>query len=414
MILGDYIMTEENETMAPADYFKEKKYVIVDSAVPVDICQNLSDYILKLVEDKKTVKDPQCPLSESFYGDSMLDILLEDVRPTIEKATGLNLIPTYSYARKYLPGDELKPHLDRESCEISATITLGYEGNLWPIHVSTDNKVENDIGEILIDVGSMIVYRGTEINHWREPYTQGKWQCQVFLHYVDADGPHKDLKYDGREALGVKKTLDSKNFNNDESSDFCWIFGYAPQNKLLYLTRENVLSAPLIDSIILHGSKNTELAKIGGLNSGNEGIVDKKIRNVSHSWLPFDKFDWLYSLLEEEIRNMNWLNFKYVLNQMEKIDYLEYYAGEESGKYDAHIDGGINSNRKLSFSVLLSDPSEYDGGDLIIYEGKNPMIVPKRQGMITFFPSNVLHEVTPVTRGVRRSIVSWVHGPVFC
>lgn len=414
MILGDYIMTEENENMIPADYFKEKKYVIVDSAVPVDICQNLSDYILKLVEDKKTVKDPQCPLSESFYGDSMLDILLEDVRPTIEKATGLNLIPTYSYARKYLPGDELKPHLDRESCEISATITLGYEGNLWPIHVSTDNKVENDIGEILIDVGSMVVYRGMEINHWREPYTQGKWQCQIFLHYVDADGPHKDFKYDGREALGVKKTLDSKNFNNDESSDFCWIFGYAPQNKLLYLTRENVLSAPLIDSIILHGSKNTELAKIGGLNSGNEGIVDKKIRNVSHSWLPFDKFDWLYSLLEEEIRNMNWLNFKYVLNQMEKIDYLEYYAGEESGKYDAHIDGGINSNRKLSFSVLLSDPSEYDGGDLIIYEGKNPMIVPKRQGMITFFPSNVLHEVTPVTRGVRRSIVSWVHGPVFC
>ena len=414
MLLGDYMMTEENEIMTPAEYFKEKKYAIVDSAVPVDICQNLSGYILKLVEDKKTTKDPQCPLSESIYGNSMLDILLEDVRPTIEKATGLNLTPTYSYARKYLPGDELKPHLDRESCEISATITLGYEGNLWPIHVSTDSKVENDIGEILIDVGSMVIYKGMEINHWREPYTQGKWQCQVFLHYVDADGPHKDLKYDGRETLGVKKTLDSKNFNNDESSDFCWIFGYAPHDKLLYLTRENVLSAPLIDSIILHGSKNTELAKIGGLNSGNEGIVDKKIRNVSHSWLPFDKFDWLYSLLEEEIRNMNWLNFKYVLNQMEKIDYLEYYAGEESGKYDAHIDGGINSNRKLSFSVLLSDPSEYDGGDLIIYEGKNSMIVPKRQGMITFFPSNVLHEVTPVTRGVRRSIVSWVHGPVFC
>ena len=76
-------MAEENEIMTPAEYFKEKKYAIVDSAVPVDICQNLSDYILKLVEDKKTVKDPQCPLSESFYGDSMLDILLEFVRQTI-------------------------------------------------------------------------------------------------------------------------------------------------------------------------------------------------------------------------------------------------------------------------------------------------------------------------------------------
>ena len=408
MLLGDYIMAEENELMTPADYFKEKKYAILDSAVPVDICQNLSGYILKLAEDKKTTKDPQCPLSESVYGDSMLDILLEDVRPTIEKATGLNLIPTYSYARKYVPGDELKPHTDREACEISATITLGFDGDVWPIHVSTDDKVENDIGEILIDVGSMVVYRGMEINHWREPYTQGKWQCQVFLHYVDADGPHKDLKYDGREALGTTKTVNS---NDEQECNFTWIFGYAPQNKCLYITKEDVLSAPLIDSIILHGSKNTELAKIGeNLN----GVVNKKIRNASHSWLPFDKFDWLYSLLEEEIRNMNWLNFKYVLYSMEKIDYLEYHAGEEAGMYEAHIDGGINSNRKLSFSVLLSDPSEYDGGDLLIYEAKAPIVVPKRQGMITFFPSNVLHEVTPVTRGVRRSIVSWIHGPVFC
>jgi len=404
-------MTEENENMIPADYFKEKKYVIVDSAVPVDICQNLSDYILKLVEDNKTTKDEQCPLSESVYGNSMLDILLEDLRPTIEKATGLNLIPTYSYARKYLPGDELKPHLDRPSCEISATITLGYEGGLWPIHVSTDDKIENDIGEILIDVGSMVVYRGEEINHWREPYTQGKWQCQVFLHYVDADGPHKDLKYDGRKALGTTKTAHS---NDDQQCDSSWIFGYAPQNKYLYMTREGVLSQPLIDSIILYGSKNTELAKVGGDTSGVVGVVDKKIRNVSHSWLPYDKFDWLYSLIEEEIKNINWLNYKYVLNFMEKIDYLEYHAGDEAGKYEAHLDGGINSNRKLSFSVLLSDPSEYDGGNLIIYEAKVPVTLPKRQGMITFFPSNVLHEVTPVTRGIRRSIVSWIHGPVFC
>lgn len=402
-------MTEDTKFETSSEYFKEKKYTIVDSAVPKDICENLTAYILDLVENNKTIKDPQCPLSESIYGDPMLDVLLEDVRPTIERATGLNLIPTYSYARKYVPGDELKPHTDREACEISATLTLGYEGDLWPIHVSTDDKVENDIGEILIEVGSMVVYRGMEINHWREPYTQGKWQCQVFLHYVDADGPHKNLKYDGRESLGTTKTADS---NNDiQKHNYSWTFGYAPQDKNLFITKEDVLSSPLIDSIILHGSRNTELARIG---EGSRGIVDTKIRNVSHSWLPIDKFEWLYSLLEEEIKNINWLNFKYVLNHMEMIDYLEYHAGDEAGKYEAHLDGSINSNRKLSFSVLLSDPSEYEGGDLIVYEGKSPLIVPKKRGMITFFPSNVLHEVTPVTRGVRRSIVSWIHGPVFC
>jgi len=395
-------MTEESIFTASAEYFKEKKYAIVDSAVPIDICESLTHHMLKLVEENKTIKDPQCPFSESIYGDPLLDILLEDVRSTIEKATGLNLIPTYSYARKYLPGDELKPHTDREACEISATLTLGYEGNIWPIHVSTDNTVENDIGEINIDVGSMVIYRGMEINHWREPYTQGNWQCQVFLHYVDADGPHKDLKYDKRDDLGVKPMT--------KNELTCWSFGFDPNKKFLFTTKTDFLLPHFIDSIILYGSKETEPALVGD----DIGKLDKKIRNVSHTWLPFDKFAWLYESVEEVVKEANWLNFRYVLTHMEKIDYLEYHAGEESGKYISHIDGSINSTRKLSFSVLLSDPSEYEGGDLIIYEGTIPIKIEKRKGMITFFPSNVLHEVTPVTKGVRRSIVSWVHGPYFC
>lgn len=407
-------MTEDNITSA--EYFKKNKYTIVDSAVPLDICQNLTTYILDLVENKKTTKDKQCPLSESIYGDPMIDILLEDFRPTLEEATGLKLIPTYSYARKYMPGDELKPHTDREACEISATLTLGYEGDLWPIHVSTDNTVENDIGEILIDVGSMVIYRGMEINHWREPYTQGKWQCQVFLHYVDADGPHKDLKYDGRTALGtepVKNNIKTKNIN-----PAMWGFGIASEEKYLYMFKENIIQRPLIENIIAYGQGKLYDATIGR-NKADESL-NKSVRNVSHCWLPFDRFDWLYELIELEIRNMNWLNFKFNLDGMEMIDYLEYHAGADEeenehkhGKYIKHVDGSINSKRKLSFSVLLSDPSEFEGGDLLIWTGHNAETIQKKQGMITFFPSNVIHEVTPVTKGIRRSMVSWIHGPHF-
>lgn len=408
-------MTEDAliEKEDSVEYFKEKKYLVLDSVVPVDICETLTAHILKLSEEGKMIKDKQCPLSGSIYGDKLLDVLLEDVRPIIEKSTGLNLIPTYSYARKYAPGDELKPHLDRAACEISATLTLGYDGKVWPIHVSLDETTDNDIGEIEIDVGSMVIYRGMEINHWREPYKEGNWQCQVFLHYVDADGPHKDLKYDHRESLGATKdeNIDSS-FNNTQSF---WQFGFLPQDKYVYVTKENAISKPLIESIVSYAHTQ------GGLGPALIGTeknptIDTEIRNVSHCWLDFDRFDWLYRLIETEIKEVNWLNYKFNLDRMELIDYLEYNAGGEHGhgKYSQHIDGTINGNRKLTFSILLSDPNEFEGGDLILYTDSNrPNFIPKKQGMITFFPSFLLHEVTPVTKGIRRSIVSWIHGPQF-
>jgi hypothetical protein len=56
-----------------------------------------------------------------------------------------------------------------------------------------------------MQVGDAVLYRGMEVEHWREKYTEGQWQAQVFLHYVDADGPHADQKYDGRTSLGLPK-----------------------------------------------------------------------------------------------------------------------------------------------------------------------------------------------------------------
>jgi PKHD-type hydroxylase len=186
----------------------------------------------------------------------------------------------------------------------------------------------------------------------------------------------------------------------------------------LFTTKHNVLTPPLIDSIVSYAQDKLFDAKVGS-GPTNE-MLDKKVRNVSHCWLPFEDFDWLYRVLETEIRDVNWINFKFNLNRMEAVDYLEYHAGTDDdpdhshGKYVAHVDGSVNSTRKLSFSVLLSDPSEFDGGDLLIYDSHTPYTAEKRKGTITFFPSNCLHEVKPVTRGVRRSIVSWVHGPQFC
>ena len=67
--------------------------------------------------------------------------------------------------------------------------------------------------------------------------------------------------------------------------------------------------------------------------------------------------------------------------------------------------------RKLSFTLQLTDPSEYEGGQTMIHNAKEPWAIPQTKGTITFFPSYTLHEVLPVTKGTRKALVGWVHGP---
>jgi PKHD-type hydroxylase len=69
--------------------------------------------------------------------------------------------------------------------------------------------------------------------------------------------------------------------------------------------------------------------------------------------------------------------------------------------------------RKLSLTIQLSDPFSYNGGELHLFTGNEPTIIPKEQGKLISFPSYVLHEVTPVTKGERYSLVAWITGPQF-
>jgi hypothetical protein len=90
-----------------------------------------------------TWTDQQVPNTYSHYSDMVMETLLMKVLPRMQKETGLQLIPTYSYARLYKKGDILKRHKDRPSCEISTTINLG--GAPWPIFIDdtgSDNVVD--------------------------------------------------------------------------------------------------------------------------------------------------------------------------------------------------------------------------------------------------------------------------------
>ena len=161
-----------------------------------------------------TWKDKQIPNTYSHYADFVMETLLVKMLPVMKEHTGLDLLPTYSYARAYKKGDILKRHKDRPSCEISTTLNLG--GDKWSIFIDptgSDNVIDEYKNihkpnapkgdKVILDVGDMLVYSGCDLEHWREPF-EGNICGQVFLHYNHLNGKYSSKnKFDGRPMLGL-------------------------------------------------------------------------------------------------------------------------------------------------------------------------------------------------------------------
>jgi PKHD-type hydroxylase len=106
--------------------------------------------------------------------------------------------------------------------------------------------------------------------------------------------------------------------------------------------------------------------------------------------------------------------WNYLLSSQEATQ-LGRYKSSDEGHYDWHMDASApkdGTQRKLSISILLSDPSEFEGGELQ-FKGMEDQKVLTKQGSIVVFPSFIEHKITPVTKGVRYSAVTWVSGPAF-
>jgi hypothetical protein len=362
--------------------FDKNGYVHLKDFLNKDNCKELTKVLKELVDQKKTHHDEQCPTSEAIHGNETFDQLLLDLLPHFEKACGKKLYPTYSYARLYKPGEELKKHTDRPACEISATVTLGFEGDVWSIFMA-GNKVD-------MQVGDAVLYRGMDLEHWREKYTEGKWQAQVFLHYVDADGPHADQKYDGRSSLGEVKP----NFNNEVITPIA-VF-------------ENHLTSDFCDKLISVYSQDTidkELPYIGI----TEGTIDKTVRNTERVLLPQNV--GIGATLASTALNANSYWWKYNITHSNQTELLIY---KPDGHYAAHIDTfheHSDNVRKLTALAFLND--DFEGGKFYIQTSHERYYPPQKKGTIVVFPSYMLHGVEPVTKGIRYSVVSWMAGPYF-
>ena len=212
--------------------FKKNKYQVIRGAVSKEVAEIGFKYLQisaeadhwmlqnSVTHTSNTLvgnfKDKQVPNSYAKYADRFMETLLIKTIPTMEKKTGLKLIPTYSYCRLYRKGNILKRHKDRPSWEISTTLKLG--GDPWPIFIDPtgSNNVIDEYKNIhkpnapkgnKVDLkpGDMLIYSGCELEHWREPF-EGKLCGQVFLHYNHANGPFaKSNLYDKRPMLGIVK-----------------------------------------------------------------------------------------------------------------------------------------------------------------------------------------------------------------
>lgn len=388
-----------------AEIFETNRYVHLEGFLDKKNCEELTHALKNEIKDRGW-NDIQCPKSKSIRDSMTFDKLLVDLLPYFEQASGLKLLPTYAYARLYEPGEILRIHRDRPSCEISATVTLGFDGDVWPIYIGkpsdiptecsrideTDNTIYADnVSEIKMEVGDAMLYRGCEMYHWRDEYKEGKWQAQVFLHYVDANGPHKEWIYDKRGKLNLPVT------KNDDLTT--WIY-------------DDVLTEKDCDMLIkLYTQAPDESAGIGG---GTKGTVDKSIRNVNKVILPVHK--GIGARLAAVGLDANAQRWKFDIKKANQAEFLKYPAG--GGRYKGHLDTFLSKDeknqeecRKLTVLAFLND--DFKGGKFFLQTGHEKFYPPQKKGTVLVFPSFLLHGVEDVEEGERYSVVCWLVGPWF-
>jgi PKHD-type hydroxylase len=167
-----------------------------------------------------------------------------------------------------------------------------------------------------------------------------------------------------------------------------------------------------IDKIVSIGDSLT----IKSASVGPDSKVEEAVRSSKIGWINltpetnfiYDRIAFIARQLNGEFFNLDIWGF------VEDFQYTIYDGKDDH--YTWHLDRGgnaTNAPRKLSLVIQLSDPSEYEGGDLEIFDAPVPTQVTKQKGLVVAFPSFILHRVTPVTKGIRKTLVVWLAGPQF-
>jgi len=421
-----------------AQSFKDNRYIYLSDVISTDQANTLSDALFDLHEQGLTEKESQCPLSDSIYNAPILNELLDRLCKPLSAHVGMELEPSYCYARIYRKGEVLKPHTDRPACEISGTMTLGHDvaSPIWPIFMGKNE--EDNIGtQIKVKVGDMLMYHGCELNHWRPEY-KGEWQTQVFFHYVRKDGYNNDhagdkVRINQNNVTSLNKGVTSLNKSEpppkkDDSitepsfkSLSRWIYqigshdDISPGIATVHDPDKGVGFTPEECQLIIseYESDYSSKATIGNTGAGE---LNEQIRKVDEYTIDLNTENtWIFDRIGKAVSYVNAEYFKFDISGIVHGLSLLKYSGSDKSHYTWHTDtgNGPSSCRKISISIPLSSPQDYEGGDLIVNTNGVENMAHKTQGSLTMFPSYCMHTVTPVTSGERWVIVVWVNGPRF-
>jgi len=350
--------------------------------------------------------DDQAPNSRSMYDyRSALELLCE-LTPEVSKLSGVTVLPTYSYIRVYQTGDDLKKHSDRPSCEISVTLNLGGDCD-WPIYIE---RPDGSVASMIMQPGDAMLYLGCKADHWRDAIPGSKC-VQVFLHYVDSKGENSKFYFD-------KATRGIRDFNTnyaEEKSSFQHEhvdYSSMPRDiKEFVKVFDDIVPAELCDRIIAEYSNDDQWssAKVGNgkINDSIRRVTSIKLDDPSSLHKNFNARQKILFDMSESIF-FAVQKYKQIAPSMDSqsnsgYDLLRYKEGDF---YKEHTDSFLISPRHVSCSFHLND--DYEGGEFAFLNRE--FKIKAKKGSLIMFPSNFMfpHEILPVTKGTRYSIITWL------
>jgi hypothetical protein len=419
----------------------KNNYIIIPNFISRNDALRLGKEFAEYCDKNDVPGDTQAANSPSKYDYiSFLELLCEKT-PQISAILDETVLPTYSYARVYKNGSVLESHTDRDACEISLTVHLCGDTS-WPIVIETPTKEERSV---ILNPGDAMLYLGCISNHWRDMYF-GEEYVQVFLHYVRSRGDKSYAYFDKNEkkkscnSNEAKKTLDLKENENiimesEEETSTIKDDLNEYENKNVTISENNTDASSEIIS-----KPNTTLDSFIHVFDDimPEVVCDQILEEYANG------YDWSPALTHIGVENFGVRNCDQILISDQNIisentfkrqniddlvfqsvskvlhEYKEIHPGfkveidtgyqllryNEEQYYLQHTDSFKEQQRSLSCSIQLNE--DYDGGEFAFFDRE--IMIRSKKGSAIVFPSNFMypHEIMPVIRGTRYSVITWL------
>jgi len=384
----------------------DNNYFVVRNFISSRKAKKLSKEFKEYCEKNNVQGDPQVPDTPAKYNYlSFLEILC-DKTPEVSKIIGETVLPTYCYSRVYKNGDILDRHVDRDACEISLTVHLDGDKE-WEIFVETPSGKDISIN---LKPGDALFYLGCDAPHGRNQF-EGISYTQLFLHYVRSKGAKSYAYFNNKNKSIFTKELTHLNEPTVETnkSGFSHV-NHDSNLKDFIFTFDDILSPELCDLIIEEYTNDSKLefAKIA------KGTINPSTRNCYTMNISFEDVIQKNPDVRRKIDDLVFKASSVVLKDfISKYPYLtvekdtgyNFLKYELGGFYTEHIDSFTDYPRSISCSFILND--DYEGGEFAFFDGQ--LKYKLRKGSAIAFPSAYMfpHEIMPVTKGTRYSIITW-------